>query len=213
MKIRCPSCDAEIAIETDQRVLTCPYCGTPIIAEKSGTLILERIIPDLSREAALDIYRGFFPDGKIGDLKLEYIPYYRLEKNSDVIFIPGKMGLPPSFKYHKPQGDRVTLRENFPAPEISLTKALELAKLEKVENASVIYTPFYTDRERNIYIDGVTGKVVKEPVAEGKSSRDHLVFLAYLVAGLLAIAIPVTWLRIALPLGISFIPLLRRKLG
>ncbi|RKZ17076.1 hypothetical protein DRQ17_04665, partial [bacterium] len=85
--------------------------------------------------------------------------------------------------------------------------------LEKAENASVIYTPFYTDNGKRIYIDGITGRVVKEPVVEEKSPNSSHILITYLVAGILALAIPVTWLRIVLPLGISFIPLLRRKLG
>ncbi|MCD6399857.1 hypothetical protein J7L85_03600 [candidate division WOR-3 bacterium] len=218
MKVRCPNCDAELDIVSGLKIYQCPYCGTSIYIDSKGLLVTEEIKSDLSRSAAFEIAKNY-TNKKNFNLELKKIPFYRIESDSEVWYIPAIKELFPGIQFFRPQGDRHPIKEKIPAPEIRIEDVVHKAGNKNLSSVAIIYTPFYYAKTEDIevFIDGVTGKVFtksnnSEVKPKGKI-KEPLSLLIFAFSGLLAITLPHPVLKTLIPISFAGFYLYKKRVA
>ena len=178
MEIRCPQCDAVIKTGIEHKVVKCPYCNTNLYFEKNKLLTKESIKPVIDSQVAEKLlYNG---TGKKLGVKLEYLPFYRIQKSNQTLFLPGKKTDLIRIKDFTPQGDRITLDIKVTPPEFTADEILKRVGLEgKTKTIGLLYVPFFKaeDDYAVYYVDAVKGIILSNRLTENKRhSRNHYPF-------------------------------------
>ncbi len=194
MRIKCPSCGAEFDIESGLKLLKCPYCKSSIfISEETGTL--EKIIPIISYDNAKE---NFLKRNIKEDFELIYIPFYKVLRNNEEVYIVGLKDAIYELKNFTPQGDRIPIEK----------KIVELEVV--IENpVSLVFSPFYKTKN-GLLMCAVTGNIINDySVYEGKKIN-LFPLLIFFISGILALFIKRPFLKLTIPLIISFFIFIKR---
>lgn len=194
MIIRCPNCDGEIDVKSEQEILICPYCKTNIYFDKKGLFLIEGIKPILDIGAAKEIIEKEI--GENIELNLIRIPFYRFEYKQDTKFISGVKEPFPGLQFFTPQGDRYPLKGKNPPPEVDIKSAMEKLKIEDYDSAALLYVPFLSGKGNyyDVLIDGVTGALFKRETQVKERTRKRLKepvsLVIFGISGIFALTIP-----------------------
>jgi len=216
MIIRCPNCDGEVDVKSEEAIFLCPYCKTSIYFDKNGLFLTEGIKPSLDLSAAKEIAER--ETKEIMELIPVHIPFYRFEKDGETKFIPADKNPFPGLQFFSPQGDRYPLKEKTPPPEIDIKTAMEILKIEKYNNAALIYIPFLSGKGKyqDILIDGVTGKIFirgkKKINGKKRTIKEPVSLFIFAISALIALTVPVKSLKLLLPILIPLFWLIKREM-
>jgi hypothetical protein len=130
MEIRCPQCDAVIKTGIEHKIVKCPYCNTHLYYEKDKVFTKESIKTVLDSRVAGKILKN--RTGKALKVEEGYFPFYRIKTEERTIFLPGRETDLIGIDDYIPQGDRITLDSDVPAPEFDSGEALVRIGAEKM---------------------------------------------------------------------------------
>ncbi len=193
MKIHCPQCDALIDVGTDRIIRKCPYCGVHLVYRKGVFLSRESIKPTHHSSVAVKLLKNFA--GKKLTVEMEYFPFYRIVREGETHFIPGKAIDLYGIDRYVPRGDRVPLTFDVEEPEYSVDVALDMAGLEKADSIVIVYLPFFTalDGDTIYYVDAATGNILSNTLLsrrEVNMNKHPLAILNWLIVSLLVLFLP-----------------------
>ncbi len=88
--LSCPNCGGALEVDAGLRVVTCPFCGTPLLAVSEVGVRRLAVEPQIEAAKARDIARGWLATGiskdpklrreaEIGEAFLSFLPFYRVE--------------------------------------------------------------------------------------------------------------------------------------
>ncbi len=91
--LSCPRCAGSLAVETGLRTLTCPYCGTPLLAVGEVGIRRFAVLPEVTAENAAEAVRGWWARGfrkhpglkreaKTAESFLCFIPFFRAQAHA-----------------------------------------------------------------------------------------------------------------------------------
>lgn len=91
--LSCPRCAGALAVETGLRVLSCPYCGTPLLALGEVGIRRFAVLPEVKAEDAVEVVRRWWAQGfrkhpglkreaKTAETYLCFIPFYRAQADA-----------------------------------------------------------------------------------------------------------------------------------
>jgi hypothetical protein len=204
MEIRCPQCDAVIKTGIEHKIVKCPYCGINIYYEKDKVLTKESIKPIHNSQVAQKLLEN--QTNKKLKVKMEYFPFYRIQKGGQTIFVPGKKSDLIGINRYLPQGDRITLNINVPPPEYTIDQALEKIGVEKTKSVGLIYSPFFTARDSDTlyFVDAVKGIILSNKLSkQGRISKNQhpfalLSFSIVMLAALFSPTLPFKLISVVL---------------
>ncbi len=181
MKITCPQCGAEIAIQPRSLQLICTFCNTPLVFDKEPSLESYVIEPTLEEGPAISLAKVFLAEKnrfeEILKKDLLYLPFYRFlyERSGKMVekVLSASKSTPfPLFTI--PSGSMVQIKKDdkefLVEPEKNLSVVLENLKKEKtksLEEMLLLYLPFWKvtiSSGETIWIDAVQGKVLTHTI-------------------------------------------------
>ena len=209
MEIRCPQCDAVIKTGIEHKVVKCPYCNTNLYFEKNKLLTKESIKPSIDSHVAERLL--YNETGEKLPVKLEYFPFYRIQKDNQTLFLPGKKTDLIRIKHFTPQGDRITLGIKVAPPDFTADEILERVKWEgEIKTVGLLYVPFFKAENdyAMYYVDAVKGIVFSNKLTENKKhARNHYPFtlLSLGVVTLVAVFFPTLPFKMLSTVSIAFL--------
>jgi DNA-directed RNA polymerase subunit RPC12/RpoP len=174
MEIRCPQCDAAIKTGIEHKVVKCPYCSTHLYYEKGKVFTKESIKTVFDSQVAVKLLKN--RTGKDLKVEEEYFPFYRIKTEERTIFLPGRETDLIGIDDYIPQGDRVTLDFDVPAPEFDSDEALVRIGVEKAESVGLVYLPFFTAKDGYTvyFVDAVKGNILSNSLEqEGERPKNQ----------------------------------------
>ena len=203
MKLSCPQCGADIALQPRSLQLVCPFCNTPLKFSKEPFLERYRMNPTIEEAPATAIAREVLcKQNRAEDIEtamMQYLPFYRFlcEKNGEFSeHVYSALTSTPFPLFSVPSGTLTAIGEKEtikgPEPEKPLSEVLKVAKLRKaksIEEMLLIFLPFWKitlSTGEIIWIDAVQGRVAVEPVKK-KNHRMPNIYTKVLFSILLII--------------------------
>lgn len=91
--LSCPRCAGALAVEAGVRVLSCPYCGTPLLAVGEVGVRRFAVLPEVTAESAAEAVRRWWAEGfrkhpglkreaKAAESFLCFIPFFRAQADA-----------------------------------------------------------------------------------------------------------------------------------
>ncbi|MEO0293066.1 MAG: hypothetical protein ABIN61_02450 [candidate division WOR-3 bacterium] len=159
MEFKCPQCDGVLKLEKHAGLVSCPYCGTYLYYEREKIILRKLIKPILDPTPAKILLKNKIK--KDLNLKLTYLPFYRILTKEGVKFLPGEDIKLIGLEHFVPRGDIIPLDFDLPPPQKPSEAILKEKEIKEIESIEIIYYPFFKAEEAlNIYyIDAVKGEI------------------------------------------------------
>lgn len=180
MKLSCPQCGADIALQPRSLQLVCPFCNTPLKFSKEPFLERYKMEPTVEEKPATaiakDVLREQNRTESIAALSMQYLPFYRFlceTQGSFTEHVYSALSQTPFPLFSIPSGTLSAIRETEtiegPEPQKLLSEVLEKAKVKKsksIDEMLLLFLPFWKitlSSGEIIWIEAVQGGVVASP--------------------------------------------------
>jgi hypothetical protein len=234
MKINCPQCGADIALQPRSIQLRCPFCETPLLLKKDLLLETYKVESTCEEKGAISLVHVLLQEKnrelKVVKTELIFLPFYRFlceKKGKSHETVYSALRNPPVFLSSIPSGSIVPLdtketikKRNVEKNLSEITESMKAEKVQSLEEILLLYIPFYKitlSSGEIVWIDAVQGKVRSDSVLKKRPKTKRFTTLA--LTGLLialvieGILIPLGFLRPGIQIvtaGVFFYTMKRR---
>jgi hypothetical protein len=216
MKINCPQCGADIALQPRSIQLRCPFCETPLLLKKDLLLETYKVEPTCEERPAISLVQVLLKEKnrelKVVKTEMIFLPFYRFlceKKGRSHETVYSALHDPPVFLTSVPSGSIIPLdtKETIKKRKVEknlseITESMKVEKVQSLEEILLLYIPFWMitlSSGEIVWIDAVQGKVHSDTVLKKRPKTKR--FTTLTLTGLLfalvieGILIPLSFVR------------------